>query len=49
MQGQRRNVTWISRMESVQAAVDAQLSRLVHSEPNKRVCLVAFSDDVSLV
>ncbi len=45
--GQRRDVTWISRMQSVQAAVDTQLSQLAHTEPTKRVCLVTFSDDVS--
>ena len=44
--GSRSNVTWISRMESLQAAIDSQLAHLVHSEPNKRVCLVTFSDDV---
>ena len=33
-------------MESLQAAIDSQLAHLVHSEPNKRVCLVTFSDDV---
>ena len=49
MQGQRRDVTWISRMESVQAAVDTQLSQLAHTEPTRRVCLVTFSDDVSLL
>ncbi len=47
IRGQRRDVTWISRMESVQAAVDTQLAQLAHTEPTKRVCLVTFSDDVS--
>jgi hypothetical protein len=43
------NVTWISRMESLQAAIDSQLAHLVHSEPNKRICLVTFSDDVTII
>ena len=47
IRGQRRDVTWISRMESVQAAVDTQLAQLAHTEPTRRVCLVTFSDDVS--
>ena len=49
MQARQQNVTYISRMESLQAAVDTHLSKLVHSEPNKRVSIVTFSDDVCLV
>ena len=49
MQGNSRNVTHISRMESLQAAIDSQLARLAHSEPNKRACLVTFSDDVRVM
>ena len=49
MQSNRQNVTWISRMESLQAAVDTHLAKLVHSEPNKRVSIVTFSDDVTVM
>ena len=48
-QGTLANSTYISRMESLQAAVDTHLSKLVHSEPNKRVSIVTFSDDVCLI
>ena len=36
-------------MESLQAAVDTHLVKLVHSEPNKRVSIVTFSDDVTVM
>ncbi|XP_019853243.1 PREDICTED: circularly permutated Ras protein 1 isoform X3 [Amphimedon queenslandica] len=49
MQARQQNVTYISRMESLQAAVDTHLSKLVHSEPNKRVSIVTFSDDVTIM
>ncbi|XP_003382887.1 PREDICTED: circularly permutated Ras protein 1-like [Amphimedon queenslandica] len=48
-QGTLANSTYISRMESLQAAVDTHLSKLVHSEPNKRVSIVTFSDDVTIM
>ena len=48
-QGTLTNSTWISRMESLQAAVDTHLAKLVHSEPNKRVSIVTFSDDVTVM
>ena len=46
MPGQSRNVTYISRMQCVQAAVGAQLDVLARNHPNKRVGLVSFSNDV---
>eukprot|EP01125_Pyxidicula_operculata_P001982 TRINITY_DN11969_c0_g1_i1.p1 TRINITY_DN11969_c0_g1~~TRINITY_DN11969_c0_g1_i1.p1 ORF type:complete len:1016 (-),score=296.96 TRINITY_DN11969_c0_g1_i1:118-3165(-) len=43
---EKRNVTYISRLESVQTAVEAQLIDLQQQHPNKRVALVSFSNDV---
>lgn len=46
MPGQNRNVTYISRIQCVQAAVGAQMDLLAKDHPNKRVGLVSFSSDV---
>jgi len=45
----RPQVTYISRLQSVQAAVSAQLTALKKSHPNKRVALVTFGNDVRIV
>ena len=44
--GQRRNVTYVSRLQSVATAVAAQIEALKRDHPHKRVALVSFSDDV---
>lgn len=49
MPGWARDVTYISRLQCVQAAVDAQLTALEREHPNSRVGLVAFNDDVTLL
>jgi hypothetical protein len=45
----RQQVTYISRLQSVQAAVSAQLTALKKSHPKKRVALVTFGNDVRIV
>jgi len=45
---QSRNVTYVSRLQAVQAAVDHQLSTLVGAHPSYRVALVTFSDEVTV-
>lgn len=45
--GQRRNVTYVSRLQGVQAAVDHQLEEMTKDAPNRRVALITFSNDVS--
>lgn len=44
--GQRRNVTYVSRLQSVQAAIDHQLQEMTKEFPNRRVALVTFSNEV---
>ena len=46
MPGQRRDVTYVSRLQAVQAAVQAQLEQLAKTAPRKRVAFVEFSGDV---
>jgi hypothetical protein len=49
MRGQRRDVTYVSRLQSVQAAVDAQLAKMEKEEPNRRVGIVTFNNEVTIV
>jgi len=46
---QKRNATWISRLQSVQAAVDDQLTELAKEKPNCKVALVTFSTEITIV
>jgi hypothetical protein len=36
---ERRNVTYVSRLQSVQAAVDAQLTQMEKDQPARRISL----------
>lgn len=45
---ERRNVTYVSRLECVQAAVNQQLSIFEKNFPNRRCVLVTFSSDVTI-
>ena len=44
---QRRDVTYVSRLQSVQAAIDHQLQEMEKEFPNRRVALVTFNSEVS--
>jgi hypothetical protein len=39
---EKRNVTYVSRLQSVQAAVDAQLAQMEQEQPSRRVGLGTF-------
>ena len=43
---QRRDVTYVSRLQSVQAAIDHQLQEMEKEFPNRRVALITFSNEV---
>ncbi|WAR09396.1 CPAS1-like protein [Mya arenaria] len=45
---QSRNVTYVSRLQSVQAAIDHQLNEMARDFPNRRVALVTFSNEVTV-
>jgi hypothetical protein len=45
---ERRNVSYISRLQCVQAAVDAQIEELNKLYPNRRVVLVSFNNEVTV-
>eukprot|EP00347_Sterkiella_histriomuscorum_P012379 403368807 len=43
------NVTYISRLQCVQAAIDAQLTEMSQGAPNRKVGLVTFNGEVTLI
>jgi len=46
MPRQNRNVTYITRLQGVQAAVDHQLEELAKDHPDRRTALVTFNSEV---
>jgi hypothetical protein len=49
MMGRRRDVTYISRLQGVQAAIDKQLETMKKSSPEQGVALVAFNNEVTVI
>jgi len=47
--GANARVTYISRLQSVQASIDAQLTALAEKHPKRRVLLVTFNGEVTIV
>ena len=47
--GQRRGVSYVSRLQCVQSAVEHQISKYKRENPNYHVGLVSFSNEVSLI
>lgn len=45
---QNRDVTFVSRLQGLQAAVESQLEQLAADHASRRVALVAFSNEVSI-
>jgi hypothetical protein len=45
---ENRNTTYISRLQCVQAAIEAQIMNMNETEPDKKVGLVSFSNDVNI-
>lgn len=46
--GSNRNVTYVSRLQCVQAAIESQLETMAAQTPNARVALVTFNRDVTI-
>ncbi len=49
LKGEKRNATYVSRMQCLQAAVEKQLVDLAQGAPARKVGLVTFSNDVTLI
>jgi len=46
--GQRRNTTYVSRLQCVKAAIDTHLDRLQKQPVDKRVVLITFNNEVTV-
>ncbi|XP_059169853.1 circularly permutated Ras protein 1-like [Physella acuta] len=44
-----QSVTYISRLQAMQAAVDHQLGEMAKNHPNRRVALITFNNEVKIV
>jgi hypothetical protein len=44
--GESRNVSYISRLECIQAAVRTQIDRLAIEQPDRKVVIITFNNDV---
>ncbi|CAL1543139.1 unnamed protein product [Lymnaea stagnalis] len=44
-----QSVTYISRLQAMQAAVDHQLGEMAKNHPNRRVALITFNNEVTIV
>ena len=49
MPGQRRNVTYVSRLQSLQVAIDHQLGEMMMKHPNRRVAVITFNSEVTYI
>lgn len=47
--GQRRDVTYVSRLQSMQAAIESQLASMSELYPNRRVGIVTFNSSVQII
>lgn len=45
---ENRSVSYVSRLQCVQAAISSQVETLASEHPNKRVAIVTFADDVKV-
>ncbi|KAL5473515.1 hypothetical protein EMCRGX_G028006 [Ephydatia muelleri] len=46
---ERRDITYVSRLQCVKDAVDKQLLALTKEHPNRRAILITFSDEVTVI
>jgi len=44
--GENHNVTYITRLQALQAAVDHQLEQLAKDHPTRRAALISFNSEV---
>lgn len=48
LQGER-NVTYVSRMQCLQAAIEQQISDMGNGAPDRKIGLVTFNNEVSII
>jgi len=47
--GQRKDVTYVSRLQAVQAAVTSQIAALKREHPNQRAAIITFNNEVCIL
>jgi hypothetical protein len=47
--GQRRGVTHVSRLQCVQSAIEQQILQVYRENPEKRIGLITFNNDVTII
>lgn len=47
--GQKRNVTYVSRLQCVQAAIEHHITQVSKNQPNTKIGLVTFNDEVTIL
>ncbi|CAG9322630.1 unnamed protein product [Blepharisma stoltei] len=49
MPSEQRNITYVSRLECLQAAIDSQLTEMQRGTPNRHVGVVTFNNEVTII
>ena len=49
MPDENRNLTYVSRLECVQAAIEAQLQEIAFISPDRKVGIVAFNNEIRII
>ena len=49
LEGEDKNITYISRMQCVQAAIDNQLVEMSTGAPDRKIGLIFFNHEVTIV
>lgn len=47
--GEKRNVKYVSRLQCVQAAIEQHITQIAKTNPNYKIGLVTFSDEVTII
>jgi hypothetical protein len=48
LRSERRDATYVSRLQGVQAAVESQITKLAIENPAQKIAIVTFSDEVNI-
>jgi hypothetical protein len=49
MPREKRNVTYISRLQCVQASIEKQIEHFKKENPNKKIGLITFNNEITVI
>jgi hypothetical protein len=49
MNGESGNITYVSRLQCVQAAIDNQITEMSKGAPDRKLGIVTFNSDVTII